>query len=313
MTGPLLDVPLRKKKDDLKPLLYFVHERESIRLKKLAGRPAPWTKDEILAKHRFCNVKRADDRVSLWLRENVLTPTNIDNYPLENFLLFSAWCRWINWPPTIKAVMDAGLFPSKKPLDWKRIGKLVDTLGKSGKVFTGAYMIRASREKGAKKGKYISEVVVGKNLKALVPKLMTALTSDGGAASYRGIWQMLQTVTGYGSFMSGQIAGDWTYTSLLGNAVDLKGWAPMGPGSVRGFNRIIGNEKLNKKPSEELWVQKLGEWRAAIIKRMGSEYERLTALDVQNCLCEISKYLAVKTNTGRCRANYKSHSEYYDI
>lgn len=294
--------------DDLEPLLYWCHERESIRARKLDGMAAPWTTDPILATYRFCNLHRRNDRVSAWLLKNVLIEKNI-KYDLRSFLMFAAWCRWVNWPPTIKAVLDAGLYP-KKRIDWKKIGKLVDQLGKSGKVWTGAYMIRAPK-KGQKKGRFVAETVVGKNFKAMLPKIVALLAED--TKSYQEIWAVLQTIDGYGSFMAGQIAGDLTYTPLLRTAIDLQSWAPMGPGSIRGFNRIIGNSRINQKPSEELWSQKLIEWRAAIIERLGPEYEDLTTLDVQNSLCEISKYLAVKTNTGRMRARYRTHSEFYTL
>ncbi len=119
---------------------------------------------------------------------------------------------------------------------------------------------------------------------------------------------MLMRIDGYGSFMAGQIAGDWTYTSLLGQAYDLKTWAPMGPGSVRGFNRITTGKKSAKKPPEAIWLQKLTDWRSAIVERMGEDYEDMTALDVQNCLCETDKLLRVQLNEGRPRAKYAAHT-----
>jgi hypothetical protein len=291
--------------ENLEPLLYWVHERESIRLKRVAGLSEPWTVDEILAKYRFCNVRRCDDRVSSWLIANVLTSANMKKAGLSNFLMFSAWCRWVNWPPTIKAVMAAGLFPCRV-IDWKKIGQLTDQIARKEKAWTGAYMIRAPKKKGAKKGKFVAEVVVGKNLKAVLPKLLSLLKRND--RTYRAVWELLQTVDGYGSFMAGQIAGDWTYTTLLNCASDLKTFAPMGPGSIRGFNRIMGIKPIAKKPSEELWLAKLQEWRAAVIERLGGGvYESLTALDVQNCLCEGDKWLRVKNEEGRPRANYKPH------
>jgi hypothetical protein len=282
-----------------------VHERESIRLKRAAGVPAPWTTDPILAKYRFCNVRRRDDRVSAWLIANVLTPANMKKAGLANFLMFSAWCRLVNWPPTIKSVMDAKLFPSKT-MDWKKIGQLTDRIARKGKAWTGAYMIRAPKKKGAKKGRYVAEVVIGRNLKKLIPALLGLFKSDN--ASYYGAWTMLSDVDGFGSFYAGQIAGDWTYTPLLSGAPDLKTFAPMGPGSIRGFNRVMGIKPITKKPPEELWLSKLQEWRAAIVDRLGGGvYEGLTALDVQNCLCEGDKWLRVKNEEGRPRANYKPH------
>src|ERR1700676_1496787 len=134
----------------LDTLRYFVKERESIRLKREQGLPPPWTDDPILSKFRFCNVRRSDDRVSRWLIQNVLTQANID-YDLKWFLQFSALCRTINWPPTIKAILDEGLYPRKRP-NWRKIGKFIDNYGKKQKAWTGAFMVRAPRREGAKKG-----------------------------------------------------------------------------------------------------------------------------------------------------------------
>jgi alpha-glutamyl/putrescinyl thymine pyrophosphorylase clade 1 len=304
--------------DKLQPLLYFVKEREAIRLKKVAraGRLAladamdgnpPFTKDPILATYRFCNVRRRDDRVSQWLIQNVLTQENID-LDLKSFLEFSAFCRWVNWPPTIKAIMDAGLYPSKK-IDWVAIGRLLDQRGKTKKVWTGAYMIRASKEKGSKKGRFISQEVIGKCFRKQAPVLtdlfINALTSQ---PTYQQVHGLLRKIPNFGSFMAGQVAGDWTYTPLLSDAPDLKTWAPMGPGSIRGFNRVIGVEKLTKRPPEDLWQEKLAAWRQKIIEKLGPQYEDLTALDCQNVLCEVDKMLRVKNGEGRPRAKYTSHT-----
>jgi hypothetical protein len=297
--------------ENIEPLLYWVHEREKIRLARLADAGAPWTDDPILTTYRFCNVHRRDDRVSAWLRKNVLTEKNI-KADLSSFLLFAALCRWINWPPTIQAILDAKLYPSNR-IDFAKTGRLLDKLSKTQKVWTGAYMIQAPKVKGAKKGKYIASTVVGKNLKANLPNLCSYFTEFRGAErSYKTVWDFLKAQDGYGSFMAGQIAGDLTYTSLLKSAGDLKTWAPIGPGSVRGFNRMLGvsgadRRALSRRPSEELWLEKLAEWRQAIIERMGADYEDLTALDVQNCLCEVDKYLRVKLEQGRPRARYSAH------
>lgn len=298
----------------LDTLRYFVKEREAIRLRKEVRRDAgpdstllrpQYTADTILDKFRFCNVRRKDDRVSRWLVTNVLTQEHID-YDLRSFLLFSALCRWVNWPPSIKAIMDEGLYP-KKRLDFKKIGKLLDHLAKKEKVWTGAYMIRAPKKRGGKKGKFIAEEVIGKHLKGILPTLETLLTATSPGPTYRAVWEALRKAENFGGFMSGQVAGDLTYTSLLQNAPDLKTWAPMGPGSVRGFNRLMGITPIKKRPSEELWLEKLAEWRSIIVAELGPEYENLTALDCQNICCEYDKYLRVKNGEGRPRANYIPH------
>lgn len=200
--------------------------------------------------------------------------------------------------------MDAGLYPQKK-IDWAKVGRFVDKLGQTNKVWTGAYMIRAPKKKGAKKGAFVAREVIGKHFRKLMPRLLGLLDSG---PTYQEVWRTLQTAENFGSFMAGQVAGDWTYTELLKDASDLKTWAPMGPGSIRGFNRIIGNPKIRQRPDDKLWQEKLVKWRAAIVKRLGPDYVNLTALDVQNALCETDKFLRVKLGQGRPRAKYTPHT-----
>lgn len=45
----------------LKEFKWYLKEREQIRLKKEAGKPRPWTKDTILDRNHFTNVRRTDD------------------------------------------------------------------------------------------------------------------------------------------------------------------------------------------------------------------------------------------------------------
>ena len=46
----------------IEDFIWFVEERESIRLKKEAGLPPPWTDDYILSNCRLCNIDRIHDR-----------------------------------------------------------------------------------------------------------------------------------------------------------------------------------------------------------------------------------------------------------
>src|SRR5437762_946187 len=59
-------------------LVYWIKEREKIRMLKGAGSVQPWTTDLILATYRFCNVHREDDRVTVWLRQNWREPHAAD-------------------------------------------------------------------------------------------------------------------------------------------------------------------------------------------------------------------------------------------
>src|SRR4051794_11546712 len=85
-------------------LRHWVRERETTRIRKGAGEPPPWTSDAIIAKYRFCNVRREDDRVTVWIRKNIRE--RYANDPNLWFML--AIGRWINWPDTLAELQAAG-------------------------------------------------------------------------------------------------------------------------------------------------------------------------------------------------------------
>lgn len=289
---------------NIEPMLYWCAERESIRQKKEVGLVPPWTSDEILTTYRFCNMRRRDDRVSRWLVNNLLA--NINNRFSEwSFIQMVALGRWINWPPTLIVMRDEGLWP-RSELNLEEIGEFLDTL--DNKVWTGAYMIRAPSEgyRGMGKGSFISSIVVGKGLESVRPALLQAIKDQ----SLEGTWKALSEALYWGSFMSQQVTSDLSYTPLLRFPRDLFTWAAVGPGSARGFNRLMGRS-LTTAINETEWLSILIEWRAQIISKLGPAYEDLPLTDVTNVLCEVDKYLRVKNGEGRPRSIYRSHAGLY--
>lgn len=286
------------------PLIYWALERERIRKNKEAMLPPPWTEDPILQKYRFCNVRRQDDRVSQWLIGNVL------NYfhDFENVMVFIKWtalCRWVNWPPTLNGLLSVGNYVTWDTIDLRGIGKFIDKRCSSGdKAWTGAYMVRAPSKKkypGFTKGRFVAERVVGA-LDVHNGPLLSAISSKSAEA----VWKVLMTVPNWGSFMAGQVVADWTYSVLLDGAYDLNTWAPQGPGSRRGFNRLLGRP-LYQKIDDEEWREKLKEWRCEL------EFEGIpdvNLMDLQNCLCEVDKYLRVKNGEGRPRSQYRPETAF---
>ncbi|HVX90249.1 MAG TPA: nucleotide kinase domain-containing protein [Candidatus Paceibacterota bacterium] len=291
----------------------FAVKREQLRLRKEAGLPREeWTQDEILRHFRFTNVRRRDDRVSQWLLGNVLQNTswltNAGPVAWDNFLLFTALCRWVNWPPTIIELMRANYYPSKAPIDWKAVGKLIDARKARGeKAWTGAYMVRAKPGHKKGKGNFVAVEVVQKSLGRNLEKVKAAIFVPG--RTKRGVWEVLASCKNYGSFMAGQIVDDWSWTPLLAGVPDQYTWAPQGPGSVKGLNRLLGLPK-NTRWKEADWSAKLIELRSEIVAALGPNYNDLTLHDVQNVCCEFFKYQKVKDGLGRPRARYVPETAY---
>lgn len=294
---------MKMRAEGKRALLHWVKERESVRLKKSAGQPAPWTKDKIISTYRFCNVRRRDDRVSQWVVKRIAEP--YAEHP--NLWIMLALARYVNWPDTLNALMELRLWPTQPEPLWRAIGEYLDARVVAGEqTWTGAYMVRAESNPDAEwydwgKGRYVTEVVV-EGLWSDRERVLPALNT-----TVEGAWRAICGHYGFGSFMTGQVVADLTYTRWLGSAPDLLTWAPLGPGSKRGLNRLLDRD-LKAALSQENAVELMIELRELILTDLGESYADLTLHDVQNCLCEVDKYLRVKNDEGRPRSLYRSQA-----
>jgi hypothetical protein len=288
----------------LKQMAHFVSERERIRVVKETGMPAPWTPDLILQQYRFCNVRRKHDRVSKWVIDSIIKP--YDSHPRLWFMLCCA--RWINWPPTLQAIMDAGLWPEGE-FDAEAFGALIDRRVQQGhKTWTGAYIITARQvPEGMGKGFWVAKTV-------LQPLLADDSIGDYFSRSYpdtrtvRGSMAKFEGQYGWGTFMTGQAVADLTYSSVLSSAPDLRTYAPIGPGSTRGLNRVFERALYQRIPQDR-FNQELMLTLEKVNAMLNGQLNDLTLHDWQNCFCEYDKY-ARALNGGRPRSNYQPETRF---
>lgn len=275
-----------------KLFLYWIKERESIRVKKEAGLPKPWTDDPIFQTYKFCNVEREKDTVSIWIKENWIDPYR--DHPNLWFAMIVA--RLFNWPPTLDLIgfptMD---FEILKPL-WRDQLKKYREL--DNKVFTGAYLVSTN---GIKMDK----------IDYILDRVLTPIWERGRAPYENSVafarqetleeyWNHLLQFDGLGSFMAGQVVADLKFTPLLENASDWWDWAPLGPGSIRGLNRYHGRP-VDKPLRQDRGLKEIREQQKLIEDEL---YWLLPAHNIQNCNCEFDKYIRVKNGEGRPRSTY---------
>lgn len=284
---------------DYRPLFYWITERESARIIKDSGGEFPYIDDPIISKFRFCNVRREDDRGTVWIRQNIREP--FADEPYLWFMLCVA--RQINWPDTLAELIAGGIGPfATWPNDRKfRPANMADALNarkaRGDKVYTGAYMISAPSTKGADKQRYIAQTVLGA-LWDVRDEITDYLES--GTATLQGMHTRLTKYNGWGPFMAYQAVVDMRFTPLLDKASDIATWAAAGPGTVRGLNRVYGRDlKFPLKQDQALREMRL--IYEVVEKETGVP---LDFSDVPNCLCETDKFLRVENNEGKPRALY---------
>jgi hypothetical protein len=110
---------------------------------------------------------------------------------------------------------------------------------------------------------------------------------------------------GLGSFMRGQIVADLKYIKFMQGVPDWYIWATPGPGSLKGLNIVYGRPMMAPWPKGEwlISLQALSDLINPMLKERGME--RLHNQDLQNCLCEWSKYTKVERGEGRPRQIFR--------
>lgn len=280
--------------DNSKLLIDFAIERENIRDRKERGELA-LTNDPILAQYRFCNVHRRDDRVTKWLINNLYST------PCEDMWFKAAIARLINWPPTLKYLMAEGLIPesAKKFEPVRFIDFMDDMLKDKVKMYSSAYIVYPTNVKGNSKAHNMCVHII-LPLVAEAVKYREVLEEN----SIELFTKLMAKSFGIKTFIAGQVAADLTYIdNQLDTAKDLYSWAPMGPGSQRGLNRLF-NRPLKQAMKEKDFLDELTQILYLLIKH-DNRFLDLTLHDVQNVMCEFDKYVRVLTKEGTPRQLYK--------
>jgi hypothetical protein len=269
-------------------LANWIKERYAIRERRLAGMAKPWTEDPILRDFRFCNVYREHDKETIWIAENWRNPNTTD--PDVWFAMTVA--RFVNWSPTLEAIG----YPV--PWDSKKFRYTLDYRSQFGeKVYTGAYIIPPGG--GYKnKAEYLAKEV-------LTPLWEQRDYVRASLVSCHHLHHRLMEFKGTGNFLAGQIVCDTKFTRTLDTALDWWEFAVEGPGSKRGLNRVCARPVNQNWKKGEWWI-KLMELKARISPIIEIEWKmpRLSAQDLQNCLCEFDKYERVRLGEGRPRSGY---------
>lgn len=266
-------------KDPVRRLHAFARERWLVQQRRARGNAPPWTDDPILRDYRFTCVYREDDRVTRWIAENWRAPHADDPD------LWFAMCvaRLLNQPD---ALIDLGWC-----MPWSRrrfLEKLKQRERAGKRIFNAAYIVSTN---GISRNKvvYLADDVLTPLWQArqhLRPRPGDSLNS---------YHLRLGQMQGFGSFMTAQVIADLKYVEPLRSASDWWTFAASGPGSRRGMNYVLGRERRSPW-TEEKWRFELGRLREKLLPLFEkAEMPQPHAQDVQNLLCEWSKYWRAAT------------------
>lgn len=299
--------PEPEKVTSFEALLYFTWEREAIRLAREAGMPREqWTADPVFGRYKFTNIRRRDDRVSRWVLENISQP----NRRAEHLWFTLLVARLINWPPTLERLLYEEVLPcTSESFSAEMFEATLEGLKRGGaKVYSGAYMLYPTRlEPGGNKARSVARYILG-DVIARAEDISYALWRRDREPSVERFASALAQAYGVGTFMAGQVAADLSYVpGQLAEATDLRSWAPIGPGSLRGLNYLHGRRPFAGWLQSDFNVA-LMEVNDRIKRELG--IVDLTLHDVQNVMCEFSKYCRVRLSEGKPKTVYQPEQEF---
>jgi hypothetical protein len=254
--------------------LEFVEERHRVWELRQLGAPGPWTSDPTLATRKFTNVFRVLDPGSQF----VFSLCHPEDDPSPKDALFRLFLyRYTNEPQTWRYLREFhDGFPRYSTPPLLLVEALQRYRDEGNRVFSGAYVILPQPNRPGDKVVQAVE---------LAYRWVAAHGDDFLAArSQVARYDILRREYGVGPFMAMQILTDWGYTYHCGE--DREGeFVVAGPGAIKGA-KALGMTR----PLEAIH-------RCHALIQLGDDVPTLpggrtpSLMDVQNTLCEFSKYV----------------------
>lgn len=249
-----------------------------VKLKKEAQKPKPWSDNDTFQSVYFCNVHREDDKVTRWIRDNYDLPPE---HAQKNMVL----ARLVNKIESLEA------------LGWPWVHfngyKWEEVMSQKG-AWGSAYIVSTNGRRMVKH-EYIEELITDLWHEKLAPSQTKFLCHAH---------KRLMSIRGLGSFMAAQVVADLKHTQghPLQKALDWWDWSSHGPGSLRGLAWVYDVPVIRPKD----YHRHMNDLMPLVAEEMSwlPSIPRISAQDLQNCLCEFDKYMRVSTGVGKSKRKY---------
>lgn len=256
--------------------LDFVVERHRVWERRRVA-PGPWTDDPVLRSRKFTNVYRAIDHGSQFLIRELLTPDLDPRDAMARCFLY----RYTNLPETWQVMREGlGRYPLADDLTDNLVTLVHQHRDSGQKVFSGAYVILP--QPGRKGDKVAQAVALASRF--INEKFDEFLEQPDQASRFR----VLRSLYGVGDFLAMQILTDWGYSPQCG--VDREDdFVVPGPGCVMGAKFIDPDAPVQQTL---MWaVDAVRSLPDVPLLDLPNGNTRVPSwMDIQNTLCEYSKY-----------------------
>ena len=288
----------RPRLSKLYPILWrFAVERQGIYLRRVSGEASPWTADPVLSAYRFTNAYRAADRVSQYLIRLAYADGEASGDTLFlRTILFKVFNRIDTWEAIVQKLGS----PVVGRFDYAECEDLLAARRLAGlPIYSAAYIMPSGGRSGGPKHRMHLRLIRDMIADRLPARL-------GRTRSLEEVYSLLLARPTLGPFLAFQYAIDLNYTTLMSHPEHS--FVVAGPGALDGLAKCF--ESLGEFTPADAIVW-LADRQDEEFERYGLSFSglwgrRLQPIDVQNLLCEVSKYTrvthpAIKGRSGRVR------------
>ena len=295
----------------LERLVYWIKERHAVFLRKGAGKPKPWTDDEIIQSTYFTNPYRENDKVTRWVKKNISDNPAFQWAHGPQVVWFAVLAfRWFNYIPTGELLLgqDGSYNWRNLLLEWdtkEAVRRLRNERDCGRQVFTGAFNISNG---GSRKSKVLR--VCEDYIQPAWDNRFEYGKAWDDSVTLEGVHASLSVLPGMGGsgFMAAQVIADLKHTPFLRQASDWWTWSSPGPGSLRGMQILLDEQGKGVRATKRNWQALMDGLRPKVnasLTRGKPSMPQLCAQDLQNCLCEYSKYERCRNGDGRSKRTYQ--------
>lgn len=323
--------------DNAAHLLEFITERYKIHLKKdVLKKPAPWTKNPILQEFKFTNVRREHDRQSRYLIKAVSHNSKLSlREKLLNTIMFRAWNNFetfysLGGAWSEEQLSDPELKERVRPIYHQLCKKNPDRLWwSSAYIQAGCKMAWKSPSLKLKAGEFMDtsnkygdaepdiplrpfHIGVWVHELGLIDKILAA-------KDQKEVYMLLKSLRGFADFLAYQVFVDFTYIDDF--PFSENEFTVAGPGCRKGLNYLFTDRERLSYEEALFWVRdnaaeifkqckakgktKLNWEPELLFNDLPKEDRCLNVMSLENCFCELSKYIRAVEGTGRPRNKYK--------
>ena len=294
----------------------FMQERFRIHVKKdILREPAPWTNNEILKSYRFTNVFREDDRQTRYLIDNIVkNPELTLEDKIVNCFMFRAWNNYNTFhdfglPKSAKELYDPQLKENARSIYQELYRENPERMWWSSAYNQGGTKhawkypecgVKVNGEKDIPLRPF--HVAIWLNQQGIVKKL---LKSNNQLEAF----ETIKSVRGFSDFLAYQVFVDLSYIKEF--PFSENEFTIAGPGCKKGIDLVFKDKDGLTYEECLFWLRDYLKTQPFIpIRREFREHHRdINVMSLENCMCEISKYIRAVTGTGRPRNHYKPRKE----